>query len=183
MKKYIISQTIGIIAFIISLVAYHRNKKEKILGNMILSNILNLVHYILLGAYTGCITKGLAIFRDGFIILKENNEKYNKKFFLYIFVIIYVISSVVSYKNIWSLFPLIAAVIYLIPIWGGNKKIVKQTALFFYFLWLIYNIFIFSIAGIISNIISIISTAIAVFNENKKFILKKKSYTDNYQHY
>ena len=59
---YIISQFIGFAAFFVSIFAYHKNKKEKILGNMVISNILNLIHYLLLGAYTGCITKGLAIF-------------------------------------------------------------------------------------------------------------------------
>lgn len=83
MKIYIISQILGIVAFIISLLAYHKNKKEKILGNMVLSNILNLVHYLLLGAYTGCITKGLAILRDSFIILKDSRKKLDKRIFFY----------------------------------------------------------------------------------------------------
>lgn len=165
MKIYIISQILGIVAFIISLLAYHKNKKEKILGNMVLSNILNLVHYLLLGAYTGCITKVLAILRDSFIILKDSRKKLDKRIFFYFFIIIYIIVSIITFKNIWALFPLIAAIIYLIPIWNGNKKTVKKTALFCYFLWLIYNIFIFSIIGIFSNIISIISTIIAIYNE------------------
>jgi len=37
---YCIAQTIGISAFIISLIAYHRDKKEKILFSMVISNIL-----------------------------------------------------------------------------------------------------------------------------------------------
>ena len=44
---YVIAQIIGFIAFIISLIAYHRKTKSKILGNMAISNILNLVHYLL----------------------------------------------------------------------------------------------------------------------------------------
>lgn len=166
---YIISQFFGFLAFGISILAYHKNKKEKILENMVISNILNLIHYLLLGAYTGCITKSIAIFRDFFIIVKDKNQKYNKNLFLYFFIIIYIIISIITYKNIWSILPLVAATIYLIPIWNGDKKVVKQTALVCYFLWLIYNVFVFSIAGIISNIVSIVSTSIAVYNE-KKFL-------------
>ena len=65
---YVVAQVIGFIAFFFSLFAFHRKKKNKILGNMIISNILNLIHYLLLGAYSGCITKVLAIIRDNFII-------------------------------------------------------------------------------------------------------------------
>ena len=35
-------------------------------------NIFDLIHYLLLGAYSGCITKLLAIFRNGFVIFKDN---------------------------------------------------------------------------------------------------------------
>lgn len=68
---YILAQIIGFIAFFVSLIAYHRKDKKNILINMITANIINLFHYLLLGAYSGCITKLLAIFRDCFIILKK----------------------------------------------------------------------------------------------------------------
>ena len=85
---YIVSQVFGICAFIISLIAYHRKEKKKILSNMVLSNILNLIHYFLLGAYSGCITKLLAIFRDYFIILKEKHSKLSNILYLYIFIML-----------------------------------------------------------------------------------------------
>lgn len=164
---YCIAQTIGISAFIISLIAYHRDKKEKILSSMIISNILNLLHYILLGAFSGCITKIISIFRDIIIINKRKNKILSSKIILLIFLIIYILAGILTYNDIWSIFPIIAAIIYLIPTWNGNKLTVKKAAFLCYFFWLIYNIFVFSIAGIISNIISIISTFIAIKNNNK----------------
>ena len=44
---YMVSQAFGLVAFGISLIAYHRNKKEKIFKTMILSNVLNILHYFL----------------------------------------------------------------------------------------------------------------------------------------
>ena len=44
---YVTAQIIGCLAFIISLIAYYRRKKTKILESMVISNILNLVHYLL----------------------------------------------------------------------------------------------------------------------------------------
>ena len=60
---FIIAQMIGFIAFFIFLIAYHRNKKQKILSNMVVSNIFNLIHYLLLRAYSECITKIIAIYK------------------------------------------------------------------------------------------------------------------------
>ena len=165
--KYIISQIIGLIAFLISLISFHRKEKKKILGNMVISNILNLLHYLLLDALSGGITKLIAIFRDIFIMTKEKHPKLSNKLFLFIFIIIYISSIFFTYNGILSILPLITALIYLIFIWNGNEITIKKTAFFCYFLWLIYNIFVSSIAGIISNIISIISTLIAIINTKK----------------
>ncbi len=164
---YIVAQIIGFIAFTVSLIAYHRKEKKNILSNMLLSNILNLIHYLLLGAFSGCITKLLAIVRDYFIIFKEKHSKFSNKVYLMLFILLYIIAAVFTYNGILSILPLVAAIIYIIFIWNGNEVIIKKTAFFCNFLWLIYNVFVLSIAGIISNIISLLSNLIAIINTKK----------------
>lgn len=163
---YVVSQIIGFMAFIASLIAYQRNKKKDILITMIISNILNLIHYYLLNAYSGLLTKLIAILRDIFIVNKTKKKYLNNILFLVIFILIYILAMIYTYSNILSIFPLIAALIYLIPTWYGNGKIVKYTALICYLLWLGYNIFVLSIAGITSNIISILSIIISIKRSN-----------------
>ena len=165
---FALSQIIGFIAFFISLIAYHRNKKQKILSNMILSNVFNLIHYLLLGAYSGCITKIIAIFRDLFILVKNKNKILSANIFMIIFILIYIVVGIYNYNSIFSILPLAAAIIYIIPVWNGDELTIKKSAFFCYFLWLLYNISVFSIAGIVSNIISIISTFIAIKHKIKK---------------
>lgn len=164
---YIIGQILGFIAFIVSIYAYQRVKKRDILLCMVISNIINLIHYFLIGAYSGCITKILAILRDLFIVLKEKNKSLSNLLFLIIFILIYIGVSIYTFTNILSLFPLIAAIIYIIPTWLGDSKTVKKTALFCYILWLIYNIYVLSIAGVIANIVSIASIIIGFKREIK----------------
>ena len=165
---YIASQIFGTCGFIISLIAYHRKTKKKILRNMVLSNILNLIHYLLLGAYSGCITKLLAIFRDCFIIFKKNCNNFLNYFYLIFFIILYIIASIFTFNGILSILPLLAALIYTIFIWNGNELRLKKIAFICYFIWLIYNIFVMSISGIVSNVISIVSTLIAIKNEKRR---------------
>lgn len=163
---FVIAQIIGIVAFIVSLIAYHRDKKEKILGNMVVSYAFNLFHYFLLGAYSGCVTKAIAICRDLFIISKDKKKKASTNIYLYIFILIYILVGIFTYTNIWSIFPIIAAIIYIIPVWNGDEKIVKKAAFICYFLWLVYNICVCSISGVTSNVISIISVFIAIRRKN-----------------
>lgn len=165
---YILAQIIGFIAFFVSLIAYHRKDKKTILINMIIANIINLVHYLLLGAYSGCITKLLAIFRDCFIIFKKNCNNFLNYFYLIFFIILYIIASIFTFNGILSILPLLAALIYTIFIWNGNELRLKKIAFICYFIWLIYNIFVMSISGIVSNVISIVSTLIAIKNVKRR---------------
>lgn len=164
---YIISQIFGFSAFIISLFAYHRSKKQKIFQTMMIANILDILHYLLLGGLSGCITKIIALVRNELIIIKEKHKIFNNYIILFLLFILYIIAGIFTFKNIFSIFPILAAMIYLYFVWNGNELKVKKVAFYCYFLWLAYNIFVFSIAGIISNAVSIISTLFAVYNEKK----------------
>ena len=140
---YIISQTFGFLAFTISLIAYHKKDKEKIFKTMLIANILDILHYFFLSAYSGCFTKIIALIRNEIIILKEKNQKLNNKIILLLIFTIYTVSGIVSYQNIFSILPILAATIYLFFIWNGNELQVKKVAFFCYFLWLIYNLCVF----------------------------------------
>lgn len=130
---YIISQIIGLVAFAISLIAYHKKDKKIILESMLVSNILNLFHYFLLGAFSGCITKLLAIFRDYFIILKEKNKKFSNIVYLILFLLLYIIVTIFTYNGVLSILPLVAAIIYIIFIWNGDELKIKKQHLFVIF--------------------------------------------------
>ena len=89
-------------------------------------------------------------------------------FYLIFFIILYIIASIFTFNGILSILPLLAALIYTIFIWNGNELRLKKIAFICYFIWLIYNIFVMSISGIVSNVISIVSTLIAIKNEKKR---------------
>lgn len=167
LMSYILSQLFGFGAFLISLTAYHKDKKKKILSTMIFSNLLNFMHYLLLGATSGCITKVIAIIRDIFVIEKKKYPLLNKKVFLYLFVFIYVLSAILTYQNLSFILPLCAALIYLVAIWYGEELRIKQMAFFTQIIWLFYHISITSIVGMIASMLSILSTYIAYQKERR----------------
>ena len=175
---YIISQILALISFILSLFAYYRKKKKDIMLTMIFSNFLNLIHYVILDATSGYLTKILAIIRDFFVVIKEK-YKWKSNFYLIFFVLVYIIIWVITYENIYSLLPLLAALIYIISIWNWNELIIKKSAFLTYFLWLIYNIFVWSIVAIIANVISIISSFIAILKHQDTTEKKYKKWLPN----
>ena len=83
-------------------------------------------------------------------------------------MIIYIVIAVLTYDNIYSILPITAAIVYMIFTWYGDELQVKKVAFICYFLWLLYDICILSYAGILSNMVLLISTGIAYFNERVK---------------
>ena len=58
---------------------------------MCIANILDIIHYIFLNAYSGCSTKIIALIRNIFILKKEENKKLNNNIYLILFITVYVI--------------------------------------------------------------------------------------------
>ena len=165
-STYIISQIFAFSALIVSLVAFHRKKKVDLLKTSLIGNVLDIIHYLLLGAYNGCLTKILAFLRNSFVIYKDK-RRIKSEVYLVVFLALYIAVSIYTYKNVFSILPSISAIIYLIALWYGDELLIKRVGCFGYFLWLLYNIFVFSVVGIISNIVSIISTFIAAYNQER----------------
>jgi len=69
---YIISQVIGILALIITLISYHLKTKKQIFKGMCVANVLDITHYVSLNAYGGYSTKIVALIRNIFILKKED---------------------------------------------------------------------------------------------------------------
>lgn len=164
---YITSQILEVIALLITLIAYQLKTKKQIFKGMCIANIFDITHYLFLNAYSGFATKVMALIRNIFIIEKEKNKKLNNILFLLIFVICYIILGMYTFKNIYSILPFMAAIIYMIVVWNGNELQVKKIAFICYFIWLIYNICIHSIMAVIANIISLILTYIAYYKRKK----------------
>ena len=75
---------------------------------------------------------------------------------------------IVTYNSIFSILLIIASIIYLLGIWDGRENVIRKTGLINMYLWLIYSISTWAIAGVIQNIILIVSTHIAIRNNREE---------------
>lgn len=165
---YLVSQIFQIIALLLDLIAYHFSTKKKIFFISSVGCIFTILHFLLLGAYSGVAAKTITLFRNAFIAKKEDNKKYDNKMFIIIFVVIYIIFGAITYTSLYSIIPTIIALLYFALVWNGRELRVKGASFLCSILWIIYNIFIMSYAGILANTILFISTGIALYNEIRK---------------
>ncbi len=159
----ILIQAIGFLAGTILILSYFRKSTNQVLSFHIISNILDFIHYLLLGGISGALVYLLEGTRD-FLYYKTDKDKY-----IFIVSAIIYISIAFFEVRIWIDFlPIFASLVdgYTLTL---EKKYVTIGACISYTAWVIYNIHVGSIAGlVIDSIIAISNMIILITMLNKK---------------
>lgn len=164
-----IGQVIGFIAMAIIVVSYQQKTHKNILIFQMASGLLFTVHYILLGAYTGAIMNLLGAFRS--LVYANRSKKWaSSVIWPILFSIAFLISGILTWDNVFSIFPLIAMLMSSVVLWIEQPKINRMLSLPTSTCWLIYNIKTVSIAGIVTEIFVLTSIIIGIF----RLDIKKK---------
>ena len=155
-----IIQLIGFIAGIFLILSYYRKNTNKVLSFHIVSGSLDFIHYFLLHAYTGAFIYLLEATRD---ILYYKTDK--DKIIFVVSAILYLLISLCGVRTIYDYLPIAASLIdgYSLTL---EKKYVTIGAIISYTIWVIYNIHVLSISGlIIDGIIAISNIIILCYNK------------------
>ena len=96
---------------------------------------------------------------------KSENNNTKDYIILAILYLISVISGILTYNGILSMMSVIATMLYTYSVWQKNTKIYKILGIPVGIIWIIYNIYIFSIFGIILETILAVSAIIGYIKE------------------
>jgi hypothetical protein len=170
---YIISQIFALASFIFDLVAAQQKKKASLLNMDTVAASSSLLHYAFLGAWAGMANKIITVVRNALAAYLASKKRKAPKFLPFIFVGAYIIFGIFTFTSVYSLLPTIASSIYSIVIYttkDANK--IRYTIVATSTIWLVYNIFVFSIAGIITQAILLVNDLIAIWRYRKNNIKK-----------
>lgn len=176
---YILSQVFIIINYIFLVMTYQAKSRKSILIFNFGALIATGISYIFLSAYSGLAMVIVAIIRNIIFIIdeKKNGKKDNNStkdyIILAILYIISIISAIFTYEGILSMMSVIATMLYTYSVWQKNTKVYKMLGVPIGIMWIIYNIYIFSIFGIILEILLATSSIIGYIRENRNYKNKK----------
>ena len=150
-------------------ISYQQKSHKNILTLQMVSGLLFTVHYLMLGAYTGAIMNLLGAFRS---LVYSNRRKYwaSSKIWPIGFSVAFLISGILTWDNVFSVFPLIAMLMSSVVLWIEQPKINRMLSLPTSTCWLIYNIKTVSYPGIITEIFVLSSIVIGII----RLDIKKK---------
>lgn len=167
----IIGQVFGFVALFFAVLSFQSNKREKILSLQLLSSIFYFLNLLFLGGLTGAYSLLFGVFRNYIYSLKGKKNWASQPIWVIIFIVIFIISGILTYKNMFSILPIIGMCIGTVGLWMTKPSYIRWFAAFGPPLWIVYNYVSHSIGGIILELFYLISITIGIIRFD---ILKQK---------
>ena len=164
----IIGQIIGFVAMAIIVFSYQQKSHKNILTFQMVSGLLFTVHFLLIGAYTGCVSNLIGALRSLIYANRGKNKFTDFKLWPVIFSVVFTVSGIMTWADIYSVFPIIAMVMSSVVLWIDSPKINRAFSIPTSACWLVYNIPNSSISGVATEIFVLSSIVIGMLRLDRK---------------
>ena len=172
--NFILIQCIGAIGYSLLALSYFKKEKKEILFIQIISYVMFTIHYYLLSGITGAICNLIGLFALIAIYVFEKYNLKNKKAIAMLFIILLGVINIITFQNVYSIFPLIASIIVVISFLMNNEDAIRGIGVISAVCWLIYAIAYKSYIAIVFEIVTLVGVCIAFIKNMKNSKLKLK---------
>ena len=154
-------QGIGGVAIIATVIAFQCKKHHWILFWRSVSALIFVVQYYLLGAYTGVAMDLIGVGRNFLFAELVRKEKKTLPWVL-VFTAVFITAGALTWQGWISLFIIAAKLISNAGYGNKNTLILRRMSLLTSVFWLIYNLYVFTLAGIACEAFAIVSILIGI---------------------
>lgn len=160
-------QAIGAIGYITLALSYFKEEKNKILFMQIIAYIFFTIHYYLLSGITGAICNLIGLFALVTIYIFDKYKLKNKYIVSMLFVAVLLIINLLTFQNVFSIFPMLASVIVIVSFIDDRENVIRWIGVIAAVCWLFYAIAYKSYVAIVFEVLTLLNVCVALF-KNKK---------------
>lgn len=171
---YTAGQLLGLIITVFSVFIYYAKRRNRILLTKLITDVLNVVQQALIGAFTGSLLNGIAIFREIVFYNRTRKKWASHIFWLFFFIFLMGLSPLLTWNGFISLLPAAGSVIAVIGFYMQNPTHTRILGIFSMAFWLAYSFITLNIGAVIQNVI-MIASAIAGLVRDFTELKKRKS--------
>jgi hypothetical protein len=169
-----LSYAAGCLGIISTVIIYQQKTRVGLLVSKLISDVIWFAQYALISAWSGAAISIIAIIRE--LIFINRDKKWAKSpLWLLLFLILSGVSGVVTWKNIYSIFPCIASALAVIGFWIGKPKLSRFISYPISGCMLTYAISNAAFMAILNELLSIGSSVVG----NIRHDFKKKPSEEN----
>lgn len=167
----IIANIVGIFAVIMFVLSYQMKKRKGIVLCNVISRVLYVAQYLLLGAFEGAVLDIVGVVAS--VLAQNKDSKYIKKYQTVVIIgvnVLIVVSGILLYENIFSLLPMFGVLLHTGAFWFSNEKYIRFMSFSGSPFWFAYNLYSGAYGSSIGDVMTMVSIGLAIFRYD---ILKK----------
>ncbi len=164
---WLIGQGFGIIAIVLGFLSYQTKTKSKLLFFQGAVALAFIIHYLLIGAYTGMAMNALNILRN-FLYDRRTKKGSTGKALPIIFVIVQAVMCLFTWDGWYSIFILAGICINTYCMSLSDPQKVRKSILITSPMVLVYDIFARSIGGTVYESVALLSAVIGILRNRKR---------------
>ena len=168
----IIPQIIGFLAVALFLLSYQQKKRSNIIMMNVVSRILYILQYLLLGAYAGAVLDVLGAVAS--VVASEKDEGFVKKHLKTVIVLMNVLIvgaglTIAWFNRSWlDLFSLMGVLLHTGAFWLSSEKIIRRISLAGSPFWFIYNLLSHAYGSAVGDLLTMGSILLAMYRHREK---------------
>ena len=161
-----VAQIIGAVGIVFSLLSFQLANRRQIMLFQMLASLLFSLQLFLVGAITGGCLDLISFVRT--LIFSNNTKQWAKsKMWLYGFIVLMILTGIITWKDGWSILPIIGSVLSTVALWMTKEKHIRLISLTVGPCWLIYNLVKGAYTGALNEVFAMTSIVIGMIRHDK----------------
>ena len=165
--KILIGQILAFVAPIITFVSYQVNSKKKLLILQTAATVATCLSYLLLGASSGFALNIVALLRNICFGIQKPGSLVSRITTL-VFAVAMCVVGAFAWQGPISLLIIVALAINTVCMSLGNPQLLRKSILLTSSMIFVYNIVVFTVGGMLNELIAIVSSIIGIWRFRKK---------------
>lgn len=163
-------QIIGGVGVVCLAASFQKNNRSFTLMSQLVGSVFFLIHFILLGAWTGAAMNVIAALRSYVFNQRDKKKWANHNATIYVIIGLFVLAGVLTWQGPTSILPVVAMSLECTALWSKSTKKMRWIYVCARPGWIAYDFIVGSYAGLIAEafIVTSLLTAIFRFDRAKK---------------
>ena len=155
----ILTQVIGFVGMGLCISSFACKRSNWIVLLQVVGNGLFIVHFLMLGAYSGCINIAIAVCSNVVLLFFMNGKRWAAwAGWRWLFCLLAALACMATWKDLYSLLPCISAVFFVLTNWTCRETVIRLGKIAVVGPgWIIYNLYVNSYSGVLSESFGIVS--------------------------
>ena len=163
----LVGKIVGYIAIVASVLIYQQKTRKNLLISKAVTDVLWIIHYFLMGGYTGAAVICVALVRE-VVFFRSDWRNKNSKLILVVFLCISAVCTALTWDGVFSIFAMLCSMLSIVSFWIGEPKVSRIMAFPISGCMLIYGVANGSVAVLINEVLVMISSVIGILQHDRK---------------